>query len=152
MRFVTCGKMLVAGACMMTGLYAWGQQTQSPKVQGPSSTDVAVTYNELQVNAVGSSSTWLLGGSVQVHQHVWRRFGLVADVSGLHTSLVSGSNTGLDLVTVVFGPRYTWSPRRRRFSVFGEVLGGTTEAFDSSFPAPIYEAEESSIMPTASPS
>ena len=88
-------------------------------------------------NLVGSSGFWMQGGSVQVHGQFWRGLGVVADVSGLHTANAGNSSgVGLDLVTATFGPRYTWSPARGRYAVFGQVLAGEVNGFHSVFPGP----------------
>ncbi len=128
-------KVLLAGALMMAGLTAWGQQDQSSAKQTKGSLEVALVYNPLMSNVVGSSSFWMQGGSVQVHGQFWRGLGVVADVSGLHTANASASpGVGLDLVTATFGPRYTWS-LRGRYAVFGQVLAGEAYGLHSVFPA-----------------
>jgi len=99
-------KVLLAGACIVIGLTAWGQPAPSPEGQTSGSLDVAVVYNPLIANVVSGNSFWMQGGSVQVHGQFWHGLGVVADVSGLHTASTSGSSgVGLDLVTATFGPR-----------------------------------------------
>jgi hypothetical protein len=39
----------------------------------------------------------------------------------------------LDLVTAVFGPRYTFASRSKRFSVFRKALGGEADGFHRGF-------------------
>lgn len=137
MRTSICGKMLLAGACMMTGVCAWGQLAQTPQGHVPSSTDVAIVYNALQANSVGGNGFWLQGGSVQFHQQLRRGFGVAADISGLHTDNMGNSKIGLDLITTDFGLRYTWSPKDRRYALFGQALGGETHALHSVFSASV---------------
>jgi hypothetical protein len=135
MRISIRVKVLLAGACMMAGLTVWGQQGQSPAKPTKSSLEVALVYNPLMSNVVGSSGFWMQGGSVQVHGQFWRGLGVVADVSGLHTANTSASSgVGLDLVTATFGPRYTWSLLRGRYAVFGQVLAGEANGSHSVFP------------------
>ena len=130
-------KVLLAGACIVIGLTAWGQPAPSPEGQTSGSLDVAVVYNPLIANVVSGNSFWMQGGSVQVHGQFWHGLGVVADVSGLHTASTSGSSgVGLDLVTATFGPRYTWSPAHRRYAVFGQALGGEANGMNSVFPNP----------------
>jgi len=86
-------------------------------------------------NVVVGDSFWMQGGSVQVHGQFWRGWGVVADVSGLHTANANGPGVGLDLVTVAFGPRYTWVAPHRRYAVFGQVLAGETNGLNSVFPS-----------------
>jgi hypothetical protein len=116
---------------MMSGLAAWGQAQDQPR---PVSLDVAVVYNSLMTNVVVGDSFWMQGGSVQVHGQFWRGWGVVADVSGLHTANANGAGVGLDLVTVAFGPRYTWFAPHRRYALFGQVLAGETNGLNSVFP------------------
>ena len=103
MRISIRVKVLLAGACMMAGLTVWGQQGQSPAKPTKSSLEVALVYNPLMSNVVGSSGFWMQGGSVQVHGQFWRGLGVVADVSGLHRANTSSSqDVGLDLVKATF--------------------------------------------------
>jgi hypothetical protein len=126
--------MLLAGACIIAGLAAWGQQAQSPAEQKSSSLDVAVVYNPLMANVVGSNSFWMQGASVQVHGQFWHGLGVVADVSGLHSASTNDSGVGLDMITATFGPRYTWSPSHCRYAFFGQVLAGESNGLNSVFP------------------
>jgi hypothetical protein len=135
MRISIRVKVLLAGAWMMAGLTAWGQQTQSSASPTKGSLELALVYNPLMSNVVGSNGFWMQGGSVQVHGQFWRGLGVVADVSGLHTANTGASpGVGLDLVTATFGPRYTWL-LRGRYAVFGQVLAGEANGFHSVFPA-----------------
>jgi hypothetical protein len=130
-------KVLLVGACIVTGLTAWGQQGPNSERQTNGSIDVAIVYNPLLANIVGGNSFWMQGGSVQVHGQFWHGLGVVADVSGLHTASTGGSSgVGLDMVTATFGPRYTWSPAHRRYAVFGQALLGEANGMNSIFPNP----------------
>lgn len=133
MRKSIRGMALLAGACMMAELGAWGQSPSSAK-QAVSSIDVAITYDASRANIVPGKNFWLQGGSVQLHGQFWRGLGVVADVSGLHAATISGTGVGLDLVTATFGPRYTWSLKRNRVQVFGQVLAGEANGMNSVFP------------------
>ena len=133
MRNSIRGNALLVGVCMMAGLAAWGQ-AQDPTRPTAVSIDVAVVYNSLMTNVVVGDSFWMQGGSVQVHGQFWRGWGVVADVSGLHTANANGPGVGLDLVTVAFGPRYTWFEPHRRYALFGQVLAGETNGLNSVFP------------------
>ncbi len=136
MRISIHGNALLVSACVLAAASAWGQQSQSHVTQIVSSLDVAVVYNPLVTNVVGGDRFSMQGGSVQVHSQFWRGLGVVADVSGLHSAHGNGSGIGVDLVTAAFGPRYTWSPERRRYALFGEFLIGAAHGFNSFFPTP----------------
>ncbi|MGA3132432.1 MAG: hypothetical protein ABSD59_16625 [Terracidiphilus sp.] len=88
----------------------------SPTEETTGSIDVAVVNNPLMANVVGGNGFWMQGGSLQFHSQLWQRLGAVADVSGLHTAITSGSSGGarLDMVIASFGPRYTWKSTHRR--------------------------------------
>jgi hypothetical protein len=131
-------KVLLAGACIATGLTAWGQQGLDTARQTSGSIDVAVAYNPLMAIVVGGNSFWMEGGSVQVHGQFWHGLGVVADVAGFHTGSTGRSpGVGLDMVTATFGPRYTWSPAQRRYAVFGQALIGEANGMNSVFPNPV---------------
>lgn len=126
------GKVLLAGACTLAGVTAWGQAA-------PVSTSnlyVALVYHPADANLVDGANFWMQGGSVQVEGRFWRGMGVVADVSVLHTGQMNSQDAGLDLVTATFGPRYTWSPRRGRSSCFGQFLVGEVNGLNSVFPGP----------------
>jgi hypothetical protein len=124
---------LLVVVCMIAGFAAWGQAQDQTRPTA-ASIDVAVVYNSLLTNVVVGNSFWMQGGSVQVHGQFWHGWGVVADVSGLHTGNGNGSGVGLDLVTVAFGPRYTWSAPHRRYALFGQFLAGETNGLNSVFP------------------
>ncbi len=97
--------------------------------------EVAVTYNPMLANTVGGYGLSMQGASVQVHGQFFRGWGVVADVSGLHASMLPHSMAGLDLVTADFGPRYTWLPVHHRLALFGQFLVGEAFGMNSIFPS-----------------
>jgi hypothetical protein len=99
------------------------------------SVSVALTYHQMQANAVGGDAFWMQGGSLQLADRPWRTLDIVADVAGLHTGATHNPNVGLDLITMTFGPRYCWAPVGRRFSAYGEVLAGEAFGMNSLFPS-----------------
>jgi hypothetical protein len=133
------GKLLLAAACWMAGMAAWGQsawsQDASKAKPDESFLDVAVTYGPMLGNVTTGAHFWLQGGSVQLHGRFWRGLGVVADVAGEHVANINKSGVGLDMVTATFGPRYTWSRADSRYSFFGQALIGEGFGFNSTFPA-----------------
>jgi hypothetical protein len=117
---------LLMGACMFVTLGAQAERA---------TLDVALTYDASQANIVPGNNFWMQGGSVQAHAQFWRGWGVVADVAGLETGNVHGGGVGLSLVTATFGPRYTRTFAHRRYALFGQVLAGEANGFDSVFPA-----------------
>jgi hypothetical protein len=125
--------VLLMGALMMVAPAAWGQSEHNVK-QVSVPLDVAVTFNASVDNNVPGSSFWMQGGSAQVHGQFWRGLGVVADVAGLHTANIHSSGVGLDLVTVTFGPRYTWGPAHHGYTFFGQFLAGEASGLNGVFP------------------
>jgi hypothetical protein len=133
MRISMCGTVLLGSVFMMTGVMAWGQKSATEQ-SAASSFEIAITYDASRAVAISGNSFWMQGGSVQMHGRFWHGLGAVADVGGLHTSSIQDSGVGLDLVTATFGPRYTWSPNRGRYSLFGQALAGEANGINSIFP------------------
>lgn len=134
MRIATCGRVLLAGVCLMTGSWAWSQSINFEE-QAPARFDVAFTYNPVLANVTVGNEFGMQGGSAQVQTRLWRKFCVVADMAGLHTGNVNGSGIGLDLITATFGPRYVWSPPHRRLVFFGQALVGEAHGLNSIFPS-----------------
>lgn len=72
--------------------------------------DVTLTYDGTLSKAANSNTFWMEGGSVQLHGHFYRGFGVVADIAGSHASHIGLEGVGLDRVTTTFDPRFTWAP------------------------------------------
>jgi hypothetical protein len=138
MRKTVCGGLLIAAAWMMAGAIASAQEpiktANAGKSEGSPSIDVAVMYSALNSNAITGQEFWMQGGEAQFHAEFWHGLGLVAAVAGAHAGPVNSANTGLDLITAGFGPRYTWPARRTRLTVYGQALVGQVNGFNSSFP------------------
>lgn len=130
------GIMLLFGAMTATALAA--QSAPSEKqgtTAGTNYLEVAVTYDALHGNATAGSGLWLQGSSVQAEEHFSHGLGVAADLAGEHTGNMHGSGVGLDMMTMTFGPRYTWqSARYRRTDLYGQALVGQANGFNSVFP------------------
>lgn len=123
--------MLLVGACMLSALCAWGQaHTSLPNAP----LEVAVDFQAMRANTVPGANFWTQGGGVQAAARITRHWGLSADFSGQHTGTMPGSSAGLDLITVLFGPRYTLTLPHRRFRIYGQALGGAAHGSNSVFP------------------
>jgi len=109
-------------------------QKATANSRSPQTFDVAFTFNGASANQVGGSRFWMSGAGMQVHDRFCGGWGMVADISGLHTGNINSSGVGLDMVTTVFGPRYTWSPGQRRFNLYGQGLVGEVFAFNTLIP------------------
>jgi hypothetical protein len=127
--------LLLVSAMAMTTL---ATQSRAQKAAGDpvpaTEFDVAFTFNAASANQVGGSRFWMSGAGMQVHDRFWGGLGMVADISGLHKANINSSGVGLDMVTTVFGPRYTWSPNHKRFDLYGQGLVGEVFAFHTLLP------------------
>jgi hypothetical protein len=124
--------VLLAAACTSTGLTAWGQAD----LPSTSNLNLALVYQPMDANLVGGAGFWMQGAGVQAEDRLWRGVGVAADFAFLHTGDMNKQNVGLDLLTATFGPRYSWSPKRRRSSCFGQFLVGGVKGLHSIFPGP----------------
>lgn len=134
------GKVLLAGACLLASISAWGQQDHNAKMPLPASVDIGVTYAaERAYIAPGNCDCfWFNGGGVDAAVTFWRGFGVAAAFTGDHASNVM-PGVGISKVAYIAGPRYTYTPShlgsRLRGQLFGEALFGGAHAFDSTFPS-----------------
>ena len=126
----------IAAITMVASIAAAAQP--APKaVPAVPSLNVALTYDATLSNLVTSSRFWMQGASAQIEGRFYGGWGAVADISGMHIANMNSTGVGLDMVTATFGPRYTWSPARARYQIFGEALAGVANGFNSVFPSPL---------------
>ena len=133
MRSTICGRLLLAGACLIFGRNLWGQQDGAESPELPK-LEVAVLYNSLLTNVVRANRFWMQGGSAELGANLIHGFGFAAEVTGTHTGSIGTSGVPLSLVSVTCGPRYRWHAGPRS-SVYGEAMIGEADGFDSLFPA-----------------
>jgi hypothetical protein len=134
MRCSICKGTLLGMALLMATSSAWGQKPEVKRAHAFRSIDLAVTYDAARSNTVPGSNFWMQGGSAQLHLPLPHGLGAVADVAGLHTGSMYSGGAGLDLVTVTFGPRYTWNPAHHTYSLYAQVLEGVGHGMNSVFP------------------
>jgi len=111
-------------------------QVQQPRQPAAGQVDLSLTFTASHSNFIPGDNFWMEGGDVEAVLHVPAGFAAVASISGGH----AGAGTGgvpLNLITEVYGPRYTWTVHRQKheLSIFGQGLVGATEGFGSTFPA-----------------
>ena len=128
-------RLLLVSAMAMTTLAAQSRAQKAANNPEPESQfDLAFTFNAASANQVGGSRFWMAGAGMQAHDRFYGGWGMVADFAGLHTANINSSGVGLDMVTTVFGPRYTWRPARQRFNLYGQGLVGEVFAFNTVIP------------------
>ena len=128
--------VLLFGAMMAMATVAAPLLAQDVVTQQKYPFDVAIGYSATLSNPVNGSRFWMQGGSAQLTGEFYRGLAVTADVTGMHGNHINASGTGLDLVTAVFGPRYTWSPAHHKYALFGQTLVGSAFGFKSVFPNP----------------
>jgi hypothetical protein len=121
-----------AGCCVIASAAA----AQEP-VKATPRFEAAMTYDLSGANLTTGNGFWMQGGSVSLAGGITHHFSAVAELSGLHSGSISGTQVPLSLVTAVFGPRYRWSApsKAHGFSIFGQALVGEAHGFDGIFPA-----------------
>lgn len=132
MRRKICSTLLLIAAVMMTTAAI----AEAQAVRSAPSFEVALTYNTARAVGVAGNHFWMQGASAQMEGRFYGGWGLVADVAGLHVANINSTGVGLDMVTATFGPRYTWSPKHARWSIFAQGLAGEAFGMNSLFPGP----------------
>jgi hypothetical protein len=131
--------LLLVSALAITTLTAQSRAQKTADNPEPATQfDLAFTFNAASANQVGGSRFWMTGAGMQAHDRFYGGWGAVADIAGLHKANINSSGVGLDMVTTVFGPRYTWSPNHHRFSFYGQGLVGEVFAFNTLLPMTPY--------------
>src|SRR5579859_6768260 len=121
--------VLLFGAMMAMATVAAPILAQDVANQPKYPIDVAITYNATHSNTVNGSGFWMQGGSAQLSGQFYHGLAATAEVTGVSRNRINASGLGLDLVTAVFGPRYTWSPARHKYALFGQTLVGSAFGF-----------------------
>jgi len=111
-------------------------EAQAMPTQDKGELAVAATYDASRANLTPGNTFWMQGGSIEVSGQFKYGFSAVASVSGLHNGSLSVPQS---LVTVVFGPRYTFFAHRgaHPLRIFGEALGGEAHGFYGVYPQPV---------------
>lgn len=126
---LVCAVLLAAAA-------AHAQHSDGAKPNLQPGVDIALTYAaSYSAHVVNVPQFWLQGGALEVNAPFYHGLGLAASATGLEVKSVSPSLVPLDLLTIAFGPRYTYTlrPLHHRVSVFGEALLGEAHGFHSVF-------------------
>ena len=104
--------------------------------QQPNRIELAIAYDTAHAKAANGGSFWLQGGSAALTGRIYGPLSMAADFTGLHTAN-TGVGLPLNLFTVTFGPRLTWTTHSRHPLVFfAEALAGQAYAGASLFPTP----------------
>jgi hypothetical protein len=132
--------MMLAMIVLAAPIATRSAQAQNTQVRTAHATtaghlDVAFTYDAARADRVPGATFWMQGAGAQIEGRFYRGLGAVAEVAGTHAGNINASGVGLDLVTAVFGPRYTWTAKSQKYAVFGQAFAGEAFGFNSVFPA-----------------
>jgi hypothetical protein len=102
--------LLAAPLLLTAGIRA---QAVDASAVGHREVDLAVTYTTQHSNLVSTPTFWQQGGSIELSSQTYRGLGAAASITGTNISNAANSGVGLTMVTVAFGPRYTWYTANR---------------------------------------
>jgi hypothetical protein len=144
MRKLMTKGALLAGVLAIT-MTAVAQHAPAGMRNRTLGTDIAVLaiLEHAQVAQVNGHRFWPFGLSAEGGVTFWNGLGVAADVTGEHAMDIS-NKVGLDKISLMAGPRYTFDVLRpgnsfeqaHRTRAFAEVLFGHVHAFNSVFPGP----------------
>jgi hypothetical protein len=129
--YLLCAAMVLA--CVSS------QAQQPARSEGPVHAPVELALTYAGIHAAHTTDAqpafWLQGGAIELHAPLYRGLGIVASVTGATVENTGPAIAPLSLVTVVFGPRYTYTAGalHHRLSMFGEGLVGEGHGFYSVF-------------------
>ena len=112
-------------------------QAKEDAVSPPHEVQVAFNYSYMRANAApGQCGCFnMTGGSGEVAVQAWRRFSVVADLTGEFAGTSNIPGQSLALVFVTAGPRFTYYAHRvSRYAPFAQGLVGVVHGFDAPFP------------------
>jgi Outer membrane protein beta-barrel domain len=110
-------------------------QAAAPASTPPSALEVTLAYSADRTNGVVGGSFWMQGARAEANAQFARHVSVVAELAGEHAGSINSAGESLSLVSYLFGPRYTFTPRSRSV-LFGQFLVGGVHGFDALFPQP----------------
>jgi outer membrane immunogenic protein len=136
MRFNTTA-LLTAILALSTGLPALGQ-THAPTIFGTApgqvpALETSLGYTFIHANAPpGQCGCFSAsGGFGAAVVNLPRGFGAVADLNVVHANNIGGTTQSLTVFNYLFGPRYSLRTLSKRFTYYGQALGGRSQASSS---------------------
>lgn len=140
-------RIFAAGVLLTASLVAHGQ-AYSGSARPP--IEAAFTWGAMHANVVPGQSFWMQGGTAQLHLPLRHGLGVVGSGSLFHTAQMASTGVGLDLYTLTFGPRFTFTPVRRRLGIYGQCLVGEAWGRNSYFPTStgVYNADSGLALET----
>lgn len=126
--------------CLFCAALAFGQQARTASSGTEEGLQFSAGYtHQGSQPTFGNSWFGMNGGRADIMLPFTRHFGLVAEVSGTHTSSVPSAGTGLTLLTYMAGPRISMPLGRGREAgrivPFTQVLFGGVHASEGAFPS-----------------
>ncbi|HTW49117.1 MAG TPA: hypothetical protein VMD92_14290 [Acidobacteriaceae bacterium] len=112
-------------------------QAPAPASASPRALEVTLAWSGDRTNPSpsGCGCFWMEGAKAEANAPLAPHVSVVAELAGEHAGSINSAGESLSLVTYLFGPRYTFTPRSRTV-VFGQFLVGGVHGFDALFPNP----------------
>ena len=132
---INFSSVLLWGA-MMTAVPALAQKSAAKPEAAIAPVTLSVTYDEVLADVITDHSFWMQGGRAQVCRTFYKGFGFTGELAAMHAGNILSTTVDLNLITVTFGPRYTWAPPKRKYQLYGEALAGEANGFNGVFPRP----------------
>ena len=100
--------------------------------------EVTLAYSAMRSNgSTGACACfWMQGGKAEFSAAFGESFSLVGELASEHASDINSAHEDLDLVSFMFGPRYSYR-RYRRITPFAQALIGGVHGFNAYFPNPL---------------
>jgi len=136
MRFDTT-VLLTAILALSTGLCAPGRaDAQTVFGTAPGQVPVletSVGYTFIHANAPPGQCACFSasGGFGSAVFNTVHGFGFVADLNAVHANNIDGTTQSLTVFNYLFGPRYSLRTLSKRFTFYGQALGGLSQEFSS---------------------
>jgi hypothetical protein len=130
-------RMTILGLAMGMCTPAVWAQTKEDTLSPAHEVQVDFNYSYMRANAApGQCGCFnMSGGSGEVAVQAWRRFSVVADLTGEFAGSSNIPGQSLALVFVTAGPRFTYYTHRfSRYAPFAQGLVGVVHGFDAPFP------------------
>lgn len=112
-------------------------QQKTPAAPASPHNDVAFLFDfeRAQIDATGSSSFWLKGGSVDASFPLWRYLAVAGDVTGEHAGNVQ-NGVNVNKLAFLAGPRLRgYAGGKQSMTFFGQALFGVVHGFNGLYPS-----------------
>jgi hypothetical protein len=133
MRLYVRRNRLLSGVCI---LCVFCGSARAQNASRGRTVEIAIDFEAARANTVAGDNFWMQGAGLQAAWKLSRHWSAATDVSGLHAGDLPHTTVELNLVTAVFGPRYTDTSAGGRLKLYAQAMGGVARGSNSLFPNP----------------